>query len=142
MSDQLPVSTRLRASVLAAALVFVAACAPSGSGTTYKIATATARSDFMNLARTEGVLNGQTNIDGTACFWLGQVTAGLALSWPYGYSARDDPLAVYDDSGTRVAAAGQRVVMAGGMMGDSVHSITGCSGFTQLWGVGRVDEAN
>lgn len=63
---------------------------------------------------------------------------GSALSWPYGYSARANPLAVYDDSDNRVAVVGDRVTMAGGLMADSVHSITGCLGFTEFWGVGQV----
>ena len=84
----------MRSTSLAIAFVaLIAGCAPSSSGgITYKIATAAERSDFMHLARTDGVLNGQTNADGTACFWLGDVTSGVALSWPYGYSARGNPL--------------------------------------------------
>ena len=133
---------RTASSAIALAAALMAACAPASSEPPYKIATASVRSDFINLARTEGVLNGRTNLDGTACFWLGQVGARVALSWPYGYSARDNPLAVYDDSGNRVATAGERVTMAGGMMADGVSSITGCSGFTLFWGVGRVVSAS
>jgi hypothetical protein len=119
----------------------MAGCAPSGPlGPEYKIATATQPSDVMMLAQAVGVLGGQTNADGTACFWLGGAD-GTALFWPYGYSARTNPLAVYDDSGNRVAAVGQTVTMAGGLMGDDVHSITGCSGFTLYWGVGEVSSA-
>lgn len=128
--------------MLAAALLFVAACSQSGAGTTYKIATAAERTDVMPLARSGGVLHGQVNNDGTACFSLGSGATGVALSWPYGYWARDNPLAVHDDSGKKVAADGQIVVLTGGYMGDSVHSIAGCSGFTQFWGVGQVNEAS
>ena len=135
---------RTRGAALAIALsaASMAACTPSTSGSTYKIATASVRSDFILLARTEGVLGGRTNPDGTACFWLGQSDAGVALSWPYGYSARANPLAVYDDSGNRVATVGQRVVMAGGTLADGVSSIPGCSGFTVFWGVGRVEHVS
>jgi hypothetical protein len=128
--------------VSAAVLMVSCGGASTGTGETYKIATASARSDFMNLARADGVIQGQTNSDGTACFWLGTNSAGEALSWPYGYSARANPLAVYDDSGNRVAVVGHRVTMAGGLMPDSVHSITGCSGFTRFLGVGQVVSDN
>jgi hypothetical protein len=33
---------------------------------------------------------------------------GSASSWPYGYSARANPLAVYDDSDNRVAVVGDK----------------------------------
>jgi len=130
--------------VIAFAFLFTAACGGDGSqvgGASYKIATASARSDLMNLASADGILQGQINGDGTACFWLGTSSGGQALSWPYGYSARGNPLAVYDDTGNRVAAVGQRVTLTGGLMSDNVHSITGCSGFTEFFGVGQFDSA-
>src|SRR6478752_3865207 len=112
MRDQPPVRALLGPLCLAA---LIAGCAPSGSGSaTYKIATAAQRSDFMHTALAGGVLGGETNTDGTACLWLGEQPDGQALSWPYGYSARGKPLAVYDDAGNRVAAVGQMVTMAGG----------------------------
>jgi hypothetical protein len=128
---------------IVSAVVLMVSCggASTSTGETYRIATASVRSDFMNMARADGVIQGETNGDGTACFWIGTTSKGQALSWPYGYSARANPLAVYDDSGNRVAVVGNRVAMAGGLMPDSVHSITGCSGFTQFWGVGEVISA-
>jgi hypothetical protein len=137
-------SVRVALLALAPAFLFAGACTGDTSragGETYRIATAGAPSEFINLARSEGVLLGRANGDGTACFWLGNISDGRALSWPYGYSARANPLAVYNDAGDRVAAVGQRVTMAGGLMADSVHSITGCPGFTQFWGVGKVVSA-
>lgn len=128
--------------LIAAACLLSSACGTEvsqGGGAAYKIATASVRSDYMDLARAVGMLQGQVNGDGTACFWLGTRSAGQALSWPYGYSAKDNPLAVYDDKGNRVATVGQRVTMAGGLMPDTVRSITGCSGFTAFFGVGEVD---
>jgi hypothetical protein len=95
----------------------------------------------MNLAIAGGILQGQVNGDGTACFWLGTSSGGQPLSWPYGYSARANPLAVYDDTGGRVATVGQRVSLTGGRMPDNVHSIAGCAGFTQFFGVGQVGSA-
>jgi len=117
-------------------------CAPSSPGVgTYRIASASVRSDIINLARAEGILNGQANADGTACFWLGPDNSGQALSWPFGYTAGGNPLSVYDDSGSLVASIGQHVVFAGGLMPDNVHSIVGCRGFTYFWGVGEVVSA-
>jgi hypothetical protein len=121
----------------------IGGCAPNGPvGPEYKIATAPEPSGLMLFAQAVGVLGGQTNTDGTACFWLGDAGSGTALFWPYGYSARTNPLAVYDASGNRVAAVGQTVTMGGGLMGDDVHSITGCSGYTSYWGVGQVQSAH
>src|SRR5258708_27189842 len=129
--------SNVRGASLAIASAFLIAAACTGgapTGETYKIATASVRSDAILGARMEGVLQGQVNSDRTACFWIGAST-GMALSWPYGYSARANPLAVYDDARNRVAAVGQRVAMGGGLMADIVRSITGCPGFTEVWGV-------
>lgn len=137
-------NVRVGSIAIASAFLFAAACggvASQGGGEIYKIATASVRSDHILQARNEGVIQGQANADGTACFWVGTSSDRSALSWPYGYSARASPLAVYDDEGNRVAVVGQRVTLAGGLMVDSVHSITGCPGFTQFWAVGRVVSA-
>lgn len=105
---------------------------------TYRIASAPTKSDIILTARREGVLHGQSNADGTACFWLGQTSDGAALSWPYGFTGGGNPLSVYDDSGQRVASVGQYVILAGGLMPDSVHSILGCHDFSTYWAVGKV----
>jgi hypothetical protein len=109
---------------------------------TYRIASASVRTDAINLARSDGVLGGQVNADGTACFWIGDGPGKTALSWPYGYKAHDPPLAVSDDRDMRVAVVGQRVTMAGGLLADDVTSILGCRGFTRFWGVGLVEKAS
>jgi hypothetical protein len=95
----------------------------------------------MHLAGSEGVLAGQINNDGTACFWISNGSTRTALFWPYGYKAVEPPLAVYDDKDVRVAVVGQRVTMTGGRLPDDVHSVVGCPGFTDFWGVGRVNSA-
>jgi hypothetical protein len=126
----------------------------AGMGTIpYRIAAAPVRTDAINLARLDGVLAAQANMDGTACFWVGEGPNRIALSWPWGYTARGSPLApalglahlapvsrlaVYDESGRRVVLVGQRVSMAGGLAGVAVRSILGCSGFHEYWGVGKV----
>jgi hypothetical protein len=126
--------------IAAAILVGINFWAHSGPGA-YRLASSSIKSDASLLARSEGVLHGQANSDGTACFWLGNGGDARALFWPYGYSAGGFPLALYDDSGKRVATVGQYVVLAGGLMPDEVHSIVGCPGFTRFWGVGYVAEA-
>ncbi len=120
-------------------LLLITACGGAAlAGDSYKIATAPGLSGAIHQARAEGVLHGQTNSDGTACFWIDGAPDSRALSWPHGYSARDNPLAVYDETGHRLVAVGQFVVMDGGLLADDVHSIVGCQDFTQFWGVGRV----
>ncbi len=121
----------------------MSACGGPASTATvsYKIATASVRSNSINPARADGVLGGQTNGDGSACFWLSTGRDKIALSWPYGYSARVSPLTIYDDTGKPLAQVGEIVTMAGGLLPDNVHSITGCTGFTKFWGVGEVVSA-
>ena len=128
---------------MALAVVLVAACtaAESTATTTYKIATAAVGSDSIDLARAEGVLGGQTNRDGSACIWLSNGRDKVALSWPYGYTARVSPLTVYDSTGKPVAEVGEIVTLAGGLLADDVRSIPGCPGLTKFWGVGEVVSA-
>jgi hypothetical protein len=142
-----------RPRAVAIAIVLVTLVWLTGSETSgYRIATASSPSEFMLLARATGTLQGQVNLDGTACFWIGDTRNGEAISWPFGYSARGtaiaslfEPsiggrshLAVYNQAGQRVAQVGQRVVMAGGLMPSDVKSILGCAGFAQLWTAGNV----
>lgn len=102
-----------------------------------KIATASEPHAFFPLARAQGDLHGQVNSDGTACLWITMNTHDEALLWPYGYTARGNPIAVYDDSGSRVALVGQQIVV-GGAREVGVTSILGCSGFQAVWMVGSV----
>src|SRR2546427_6535676 len=55
-------------------VAFVAlAVAWAGMGAvTYRLATAPVRTNLILSARLDGVLSAQTNIDGTACFWVGK----------------------------------------------------------------------
>jgi hypothetical protein len=122
----------------------------------YRIAAAPTRSDSTLMARLDGVLAGQANPDGTACFWVGDGTDRTALFWPWHYTSRSSPFApavswtklgflsrltVLDDQGRRAAAVGQRVSFGGGLMPAEVHSIVGCSGFSRYWVVGAVISA-
>lgn len=135
----MPSMWRAAARAMVPVLFFMTACGDvKQAGDTYKIATASTLSAAIQHARAEGVLHGQTNNDGTACFWIDDAPDSRALSWPYGFSARGNPLAVYDDTGHRLVAVGQFVVMDGGLLADDVHSIVGCPDLIQFWGVGRV----
>lgn len=145
----------LVAVTVAIVLALVAVWASAGS-VTYRVATAPRPSNDFLTARIEGRLGGQVNIDGTACFWLGAGSHREALYWPFGFTAQGSllnvvrpladaspvgRLAVYDETGRRVAEVGQYVVMGGGVLGEDVHSIAGCSDFPGLWGVGIVVSA-
>jgi len=107
----------------------------SPTAVTYRIATR--RSDFYLLALVGGVLRGKANPDGTACLWLGDGSERMVLLWPSGYSARGNPLSVYDQSGALVGVVGQRVSLGGGPGPDDVRnvSVLGCTGFSAVWGV-------
>lgn len=134
----MPSMWRAAARAMVPVLLFMTACGDvKQAGDTYKIATASTLSAAIHPARAEGVLHGQVNNDGTACFWIDDPPNSRALSWPYGFSARANPLTVYDDTGQRLVAVGQFVVMDG-LLADDVHSIVGCQDFTLFWGVGRV----
>jgi hypothetical protein len=75
----------------------------------------------------------RSNADGTACLWVGDGSDRTAIIWPYGFYADGSPLAVFDSSGHRTATIGQRIKLGGGLEPDSLHSIVGCSGFSQFW---------
>src|SRR5438874_576734 len=115
-------------SILMVVIAFTACASTSNGPQTYRIATASVRSDATHLAGLDGVLRGQSNADGTACFWVGDGSTRIALFWPYGYKAIVPPLAVYDDKDMLVAVVGQRLTMTGGRLADDVHSIAGCPG--------------
>jgi hypothetical protein len=121
-------------------ILTLVACGPNVTHgiQTYRIASASVRSDAINLAQSDGVLGGQVNPDGTACFWIGDGPGKTALSWPYGFKGHEPPLSVSDETDTQVAVVGQRVMLAGGLLPDDVSSILGCHGFTIFWGVGLV----
>lgn len=134
----MPSMWRAAACAMVPVLLFMTACGDvKQAGDSYKIATASTLSAAIHPARAEGVLHGQVNNDGTACFWIDDAPDSRALSWPYGFSARGNPLAVYDEMGQRLVAVGQ-FVTDGGLLADDVHSIVGYQDLTQFWGVGRV----
>jgi hypothetical protein len=126
---------RVRRLVVAAALVAVLLLsALVGGWHRYPVASASRPGGGYHLAMAGGTLDGQVNLDGTACVWLAQGLDRTAIYWPYGYTAGGWPLSIYDDSGKRLAWVGQHVWLGGGFLPDSVSSIPGCSGFERFWG--------
>ena len=59
-----------------------------------------------------GTLGGGTRPDG-ACFWF-EGSSRVALSWPYGFSARNDPLRLIGGDGQVLARRGDHVELGGG----------------------------
>jgi len=84
------------------------------------------------LALAHGVLSGEVNLDGTACFWLGNAAQRTVLKWPAGYTAGGTPLSVRNEKGSRVAVVGQFVSLAGGLAPGGT-SVAGCYGFAEVW---------
>jgi len=105
-----------------------------GPTPTYRIATF--RSDVYMQARLDAVLRGQANPDGTACLWVDDGPDRMALVWPSGYTARGNPLAVYDEHGALVGVVGKQVTLGGGRGAPDDGrpvSVLGCSGFFSTW---------
>jgi hypothetical protein len=95
----------------------------------YKVATWYSPTPEIGfLSSSTGVLRGQTNADGSACFWLGSGEDRAALLWAPGYSARDNPLSIFDAKGHRIATVGELVTLGGGLAPDDViaKGIFGC----------------
>jgi hypothetical protein len=128
----------MRRTVLATALVLILAVTLLIAGSTirFRVASASEPSDLYMTALASGVLHGSVNFDGTACFWLGEDGGRTALYWPYGYTAGGWPLGIYDENGNRLAQVGDTISVGGGLIPESVDSITGCSGFTEYWAAG------
>jgi hypothetical protein len=78
----------------------------------YKVATWYSRTPSAGfLTSGTGVLGGQTNADGSACFWLVSDGEGRsALEWPPGYSARGNPLSIFDEKGQMIATVGEVII--------------------------------
>ena len=95
----------------------------------YKVATWYATSPSTgSLTSGTGLLSGQTNVDGSACFWLGSGDDRAALLWPPGYSARGNPLSVFDAKGHLIATVGEVITLDGGKAPEDVIAmgIFGC----------------
>ena len=107
-----------------------------------RVSTGPANAQYHGLAGVRGVLEGKANSDGTACFWLGAGSETTPLMWPYGYTAREQPLAVFDGGGKQMAVVGQRVNFAGDNILASdikVKQILGCPVLMRVFVVGAVE---
>ena len=94
---------------------------------TYRVATAYSSIPGLGFdGGRSGVLGGQTNQDGTACFWVGSGQDQAALVWPEGYSAHGNPLAISDARGRVLATVGQYVALRGGLAPEGPRPPLGC----------------
>jgi hypothetical protein len=99
---------------------------------TYRVATAYSSIPGLGFdGGRSGVLGGQTNPDGTACFWVGSGQDQAALVWPEGYSAHGNPLAISDARGRVLATVGQYVALRGGLAPEGSKPPLGCPASAQ-----------
>jgi hypothetical protein len=109
----------------------------------YKVATWYAPKGSVILrpnTGVSGVLHGQANADGSACFWLAADGEDReALEWPPGYSARPNPLSIYDQDGHIVATVGDDVILGGGTAPEAVIA-SGIFGCPKTWSVVGVSQ--
>ena len=109
-----------------------AACSPVAAlhEGSYTLATAAPESNVLSIF--DGKADAQLNLDGTACVSIVWRTIHTVILWPRGYTARGNPLAVYDADGKQVLVAGQELSVSGGQVFSSrARKVAGCSGFSQ-----------
>ncbi|OLD49935.1 MAG: hypothetical protein AUI42_05660 [Actinobacteria bacterium 13_1_40CM_2_65_8] len=103
----------------------------------YKIATAAPEANVLTIFN--GTAQAQINGDGTACVFIAWRTSRTAIVWPTGYTARGNPLAVYDGRGEQVLVAGEKLFRTltqpflgwGQVLSNRARNVKGCSGFSQ-----------
>ncbi len=100
------------------------------AGGPYQLATTPTVPDTVTILH--GPLQATVNNDGTACVWA---TAGMhqtAVIWPAGFTARGNPVTIYDATGKRFAVTGKPVDLAGGqVMSTQKRPVRGCDGLSQ-----------
>jgi hypothetical protein len=105
-------------------------CTSQPANGTYEIATAAPEPHVLTILH--GQLDAAVNADGTACLWVITWQRRTAVVWPTGFTARGNPIAVYDAAGKLFATAGKSVDIAGGQVYSTVnHPVSGCSGLGQ-----------
>jgi hypothetical protein len=107
-----------------AALMVLVSCAGPG----YKVATTGAEEGLGFNSGLDGVLAGQGNPDGTACFWISNGADRTLLVWPKGYSAGREPLSILDATQKKLATVGDKVSFRGGLGSGNATAVTGCTG--------------
>ena len=76
-----------------------------------------------------GRLAGVVNRNGTACFWLVTTSnSEIGLLWPPRYTARGNPLTVFNENELAVAAVGQNVTLDGATTAPETTLRTGIPG--------------
>ena len=125
----------MRRPLLAGALVVivVAGLLVAYGSIRFRVASASQPGGAYLTALISGVFEGTINPDGMACMWVQVGDSRTAISWPYGYSAGGWPLGIYDQSRRRLASVGEQISVGGGLLPSEMHSILGCSGFTEYW---------
>jgi hypothetical protein len=112
--------------------LFAAACSPVAAlhEGSYTLATAAPEGNVLSIF--DGKADAQLNLDGTACVSIVWRTIHTVILWPNGYTARGNPLAVFDADGKEVLVAGQELSVSGGQVFSSrARKVAGCSGFSQ-----------
>ena len=79
-----------------------------------------------------GVILGTDNGDGTACFGT-RPADQVPIIWPYGSSARRNPLRVLDAKGGTIAVDGQTVNLGGGFAPVQTGHLIGCGAADTAW---------
>jgi hypothetical protein len=116
-------------------------CAPTNGvlNSSYKVATVSTWPPGASMqAEFSGILGGQVNHDGTACFWLGNGQSRTVLIWPGGYSGRGTPPSIVDQRGQILASVGQHVTLGGGTITPVTSYILGCPPAAEAFEVGEV----
>jgi hypothetical protein len=109
---------------------------PRAAGT-YEIATSAPEPHRVTILH--GQLDATVNADGTACLWVTTWLRRTAVIWPTGFTARGNPVVVYDAAGKPFATVGKSVDVAGGEVYSTVnHPVSGCSGLSQSIKAGPV----
>src|SRR5262249_21389612 len=93
--------------------------------------SAASESSFHYGARITGVLAGQVNGDGTACFWFENGNQREVIVWPHGFTALDNPLRLLNGDDREVVTVGQRITLGGGFSLD--EHVSGCDGNYRTW---------
>ncbi len=112
--------------------VFAAACGsqPTVPAGIYRIATAAPDPQLLTIVN--GRLYAQANDDGTACLSVSFGQSRTAVIWPAGFTARGNPIGVYNADGALFAIAGQQVkVGGGGVVSRQRRRAPGCAGVSQ-----------
>lgn len=128
---------------LVGAAVGVGLALNSALAPSYRVATAHSSIEGLGFdSGRSGTLGGQTNRDGTACFWVGSGQDQASLVWPQGYSAHGNPLRISDATGHVLATVGQYVALRGGLAPEGSKLPLGCQASAQQFLAAEVLQPN